>query len=418
MPDEKMKSKAQSVRDYLSAHPQTKVRDVAKDLSQQGINIDAKYVSYVKSIAKAGKSKGKEKSSEIKPKRTGSGNASKMRQPWTFPKNTLEEALQIARAIEDKNAGKPTKAVDLVKVVGFHKASDWRFQDLLRSANQYGLVSGTGAEATVRLQKTGGDIVAPSSSNQRQQALLQAFHNVELFKQVGDFYEGKRTPEDEFFENTLVRDFKIPRDRVKTFIEVYTKNLKYLNLFAARRLEAFETSLSAETRDEVEQVAPTMRTLKKERIREFLDTCFVMMPFGEWFDRYYQEIYIPAIKEAGFEPVRADELFTTGTVVEQVWEQIQKSTVLLADLSEKNANVFYELGLAHAAHKPVVFTASNIEDVPFDLRHLRVIVYDVREPDWAATLGKSVKDYLKNAKLEPIRSIPQPFREEYRESEK
>ena len=49
-----------------------------------------------------------------------------------------------------------------------------------------------------------------------------------------------------------------------------------------------------------------------------------MMPFGDWFDKYYQEIYIPAIKEAGFEPIRADELFSSGSVVEQVWEQIRK----------------------------------------------------------------------------------------------
>jgi hypothetical protein len=82
-----------------------------------------------------------------------------------------------------------------------------------------------------------------------------------------------------------------------------------------------------------------------------------MMPFDVWFDRYYQQIYIPAIKEAGLEPIRADELFTTGSVVEQIWEQIEKAKVLLADLSGKNANVFYELGLAHAARKPVVFTA-------------------------------------------------------------
>jgi hypothetical protein len=83
--------------------------------------------------------------------------------------------------------------------------------------------------------------------------------------------------------------------------------------------------------------------------------------------RYYQEIYMPAIKEAGFEPVRADELFTTGSVVEQIWEQIEKAKLLLADLSGKNPNVFYELGLAHAAKKPVVFTASLVDDVPFDV---------------------------------------------------
>ena len=95
-----------------------------------------------------------------------------------------------------------------------------------------------------------------------------------------------------------------------------------------------------------------------------------MMPFGHWFDRYYKEIYVPAIKEAGLEPVRGDELFSTGSVMEQIWEQICKSRVLLADLTDKNANVFYELGLAHAAKKPVVFTAAKVEDVPFDLRHL------------------------------------------------
>jgi hypothetical protein len=135
-----------------------------------------------------------------------------------------------------------------------------------------------------------------------------------------------------------------------------------------------------------------------------------MMPFGSWFDRYYQEIYVPAIKEAGFEPIRADELFTTGSVVEQIWDQIEKSKILLADLSEKNANVFYELGLAHAAGKPVVFTSSNVNDVPFDLRHLRVIIYDIREPEWAPRLRKSIADYLRNAAKEPAKSIPHPFR--------
>src|SRR5258706_6261448 len=135
-----------------------------------------------------------------------------------------------------------------------------------------------------------------------------------------------------------------------------------------------------------------------------------MRPFGAWFDSYYAEIYVPAIKEAGFEPVRADELFTTGSVVEQIWEQIEKAKLLLADLSGKNPNVFYELGLSHAARKPVVFTAGQVEDVPFDLRHLRVIIYDVREPEWACRLQKSVTDYLRNAAKEPEKSIPHPFR--------
>jgi len=96
--------------------------------------------------------------------------------------------------------------------------------------------------------------------------------------------------------------------------------------------------------------------------------------------------------------------------MEQIWEQIQKAKVLLADVSDKNPNVFYELGLSHAARKPVVFTAARIEDVPFDLRHLRVIVYDVREPAWADKLRRNIADYLRNAVKEPEKSIPHPFR--------
>lgn len=349
-------------------------------------------------------------------KKSTSTSSAKGKQ-WSFPKNTLEDALRIARAIEDKNAGNPMRAADLVIAVGYKKATDWRFQDLLRSANQYGLVSGSGSTAIVRMEKLGEDIVAPSSSSQRQEALMQAFRTVDAFRQVEDFYGGKRIPEDEFFENTLVREFSIPRDRVKTFISVFTENYRYLNLFAARNYDAEEPSSERIVAGETNEKVAPRKARKTERIREFLDTCFVMMPFGEWFDKYYQDIYIPAIKEAGFEPVRADELFSTGTVVEQIWEQIQKGTVLLADLSHKNANVFYELGLAHAANKPVVFTTCALDDIPFDLRHLRVIVYDIREPDWATKLGKSVTDYLKNAKSDPIRSIPQPFRDAASDSE-
>jgi hypothetical protein len=84
--------------------------------------------------------------------------------PWRFPKSTLEDALRVAKAIDDKYAGNPTKAADLVKAVGFNKETDWRFLDLLKSSALYGLTSGTGQTATVRLEKLGEDILSPGSS--------------------------------------------------------------------------------------------------------------------------------------------------------------------------------------------------------------------------------------------------------------
>jgi hypothetical protein len=116
--------------------------------------------------------------------RANAGSASERAagKEWTFPKSTLERAIELAQAIEEKNAGKPIKAEHLAPMVGFRKATDWRFLDILRSANQYALVTGTGASATVALTDTGADIVAPSSPVQRQAALLKAFNAVDLFQ--------------------------------------------------------------------------------------------------------------------------------------------------------------------------------------------------------------------------------------------
>jgi hypothetical protein len=328
---------------------------------------------------------------------------------WTFPQNTLEQALEIPKAIEEQNGGNPMKADILAKAVGFNQP-DWRFLNLLRSANQYGLVSGAGASAVVSIAAIGNDVIAPKSPPQRQAALLSAFRSVDDFRKVEDFYKGgTKLPENEFFENTLVREFNIMRDRVKVFIEIFTKNLDYL--------KAFRVSDTVEQHDDKKPAANGTHAPSKiivadepSKGRTFLDTCFVMMPFGHWFDSYYKDLFVPAIKDAGMESSRADELFSTGTVIEQIWEQIQKSKILLADLTGKNANVFYELGLAHAARKPVVFLTAKLEDVPFDLRHLRVIVYDINNPFWGEKLKADLTTQLKNAKNEPAKSVPQPFR--------
>lgn len=328
--------------------------------------------------------------------------------PWTFPKNTLEDAIKIARAVEEQNAGNPMKPDMLCKAVGYNSTADWRFLDLLRSANLYGLVTGVGKITPVGLTDIGRDVVAPSAPSARPKALFSAFRAVDDFRKVEEFYNGKKLPEDEFFENNLFREFGIPRERVKAFIETFTSNLNYLHAFKPDRSgpgPVIETEFRTSEPDLPGGEDSTVG-------RQFLDTCFVMMPFGQWMDSYYREIYVPAIREAGMEAVRADELFSTGSVIEQIWEQISRAKVLLADLTGKNANVFYELGLAHAANKPVVFTTGQLEDVPFDLRHLRVAVYDIRDPAWGEKLKTTLSVYLKAAKAEPAKSVPQPFRKQ------
>ncbi len=72
---------------------------------------------------------------------------------------------------------------------------------------------------------------------------------------------------------------------------------------------------------------------------------------------------------------RADEIFEPTQVVNIIWEQILRSNLIISDLTGKNANVFYELGYAHALGKDTILITQSIDDIPFDLRHLRCIQY-------------------------------------------
>jgi hypothetical protein len=109
---------------------------------------------------------------------------------------------------------------------------------------------------------------------------------------------------------------------------------------------------------------------------------FVLSPFGDPFDSYYDQITRPSIEQAGFRALRADQIFGTNHVVTDIWQSIQEAKIVVAEMTGKNANVLYEVGLCHAIGKPVVMITQTMDDVPFDLRSIRCITYSTTEPGW------------------------------------
>lgn len=93
------------------------------------------------------------------------------------------------------------------------------------------------------------------------------------------------------------------------------------------------------------------------------------------------------------------------TTLEQVWRGVRAAKVLVAELTTRNPNVFYELGIAHALGNPVVLVSSRLEDVPFDLTHIRVIYYDVTDPFWGQELMDKVTENVKSAIANPEEAI-------------
>jgi len=139
--------------------------------------------------------------------------------------------------------------------------------------------------------------------------------------------------------------------------------------------------------------------------------CFVMMPFGPQFDRYYRNIFVPAINSAGLEAVRGDSIFGPSAIMADIWQLLKRSVVGLADLTGRNPNVFYELGLAHAAGKAVILIASNNDDIPFDLKGLRAILYDKDDEDWGRKLQSEIERSIARVRADPVRALPATFLE-------
>ncbi len=105
------------------------------------------------------------------------------------------------------------------------------------------------------------------------------------------------------------------------------------------------------------------------------DLVFVLMPFGSaWSARVWKRIQ-EVCRKLGLQVKRADELVGP-VIMEDIWQGICQARVILADLTGRNPNVFYELGLAHTLGKRVVLLTQNIHEVPFDLIGLRCVVYE------------------------------------------
>jgi pterin-4a-carbinolamine dehydratase len=112
--------------------------------------------------------------------------------------------------------------------------------------------------------------------------------------------------------------------------------------------------------------------------------CFVIMQFDDSRDFLYQLVIAPVLEnhpEINFEYEKANTLLTSGKITEEIDERLKNADLVIADITENNPNVFYELGLAHAAKRTAILLKQNVpgtrlNDVPFDIRDFRIHMYD------------------------------------------
>ena len=140
-----------------------------------------------------------------------------------------------------------------------------------------------------------------------------------------------------------------------------------------------------------------------ENVKPDRQNCFVIMPIGDESsdtrrrsDQVLKHIIKPAAESCGYHAIRADEIDKPGLITSQVIQRVIDDPLVIADLSETNPNVFYELAIRHAIRKPLVQIIEKGQRIPFDVAGTRTVHVDHKD-----------LDSVSNAKEEIIRQIKQ-----------
>jgi Protein of unknown function (DUF4231)/SMODS and SLOG-associating 2TM effector domain 1 len=139
------------------------------------------------------------------------------------------------------------------------------------------------------------------------------------------------------------------------------------------------------------EIEPTFGTPASQD--QFKCDIFMIMPFAEPFQPIYKDNIVLVASKLRMTIKRGDDFFSEHAIMDEVWAGIYHSRMVITECTGRNANVYYELGIAHTLGKPAIMITQDIEDTPFDLRHLRIIVYQ-NTPEGLKTLCDELEEAI------------------------
>jgi hypothetical protein len=310
-----------------------------------------------------------------------------------FPRVTLEDALKVAAAIKDKNGGNPYAPEDVAAALKVG-ARGGRFFYLTAGARDYGLTTGTRDTEKISLTELGRLAVYPATPAEALEAKRKAFLSIDVFRRVLEHYKGVNLPEAEYLGNTLTKEFNLQPAVHDEFVRLFQKNCKYLDISNWQG----ETSLRGGRLERTGAVAtssPAVVTLGQSK-KETSQLCFVVMPFTErdakhpegFFDEVLRSLIVPAATEAGF-TVRSALRKGSDVIQQTIVNDLLQADLVVADLTEHNPNVMFELGVRMMQDKPVALIRAKGTGGIFDVDNM-LRVYDYDPNLWPSTIEKDV----------------------------
>ena len=135
---------------------------------------------------------------------------------------------------------------------------------------------------------------------------------------------------------------------------------------------------------------------------------FVLQPFSREFTDIYESIVVPAAFSAGVEVFRVDQITGAGSIVEEIYNAIEQTELLICDISNSHPNVMYELGFAHALMKPVIMISQEPENAPFDVKGTRILYYGISSLSQYAETIRELQRLIEQALKNPLEFSARP----------
>jgi uridine kinase len=138
---------------------------------------------------------------------------------------------------------------------------------------------------------------------------------------------------------------------------------------------------------------------------------FVIMPFNNNdLDTFYKEVVKPTLLENGYEAKRVDEMSMKEQIVERIVHSIEDADLIICELTDKNPNVMYELGVAHSLTRKVIMIAKHDQDLPFDLKDYEVLFYKPSDKEFNSTrfrsrFNQAIEDVNKEGISNPVQKF-------------
>lgn len=350
--------------------------------------------------AKRGK-KGTRKKRRSKPKAAKGLSRLPKKSARPYPARTLEEALKIPQAIREKNNGNPWATEDVAQAALGVTRKNNKFFYLAAAARDYGLTIGTRDTDKIELATLGREITFAPDDPTRRKKLLESFFSIDIFKRVYEHYGSAKLPEKAFLSNVLQNDFGLDPEFHDEFAQIFVANCEFLNIEEGLTDDQRKTQKA-----ERQENPPEVRVIGEPK-GKFDRTAFVVMPFAEkgrdprptgYFSEVLRSLITPAGNNAGF-AIETAAQDGSDVIQSTIINQLLTADLVIADLTDHNPNVLFELGIRIAKELPVALIKAEGTGPIFDVDNMmRVASYSPNL--WATSIASDLprlRDHIKAA---------------------